>query len=190
MLGFCQSPAGLSFRDAAKPPGCREDARCRRGPLQGQAPCNPTLSHHNPTSNPLPGSPSPLACADNTTSVPHLKGALSGGCRCPGFPFPGPAALLPYGIRGAHGGCPRFPGAWGSQWHLLCLPVAKGVPVCPPPSLSCEVRPLKPSICAAPSSGRAGAGTRISAAHSVRWEWEGLDPAAAAHSVDLINKPR
>lgn len=155
-------------------------------PCKARLPANPTFPTTAPRQTPFPDFPHPLL----TLTIPHLcpisKEPCPGGCRCPGSSFPGPAALLPYGIGATHGGCPRFPGAWGSRWHLLCLPVAKGVPVCPPPPLSRGVRPLETRICAAPGAGMAGARMRISAAHPVRWEREGLD-LTAAHSVKLIN---
>lgn len=74
------SPSGIYCEDAGARGGCS---------LSGRSPArsSPNLSHHNPTPNPLPGFPSPLACADNTPSVPHLKGALSGGMQMPWIPF-------------------------------------------------------------------------------------------------------
>lgn len=170
----------------AKMPGCGVDARCRGGPLRGQAPTFPITI---PLQTLFPDFPHPLP----VLTIPHLcpisKEPCPGGCRCLGSPFPGPAALLPYGIGATHGGggggCPRFPGAWCSLRCLLCLPEAKGVLVCPP-----HTSPISwGETTQAPGVRTAGAGTRIPAAQSVRWEQEGFDPAAA-HSVNLINRPR
>lgn len=130
-LGFCQIPAGVSLGDAAKPPGCREAAWCRRSPYKPRRSANPSL----PTMIPPPAPFFPALLADNATSVPDLKGALSGGCRCRGSPRigGGPVAPAPLWDRGRLG-------AWGSKRSLLCLRVTKGVPVCLPPLLTCIIR--------------------------------------------------
>lgn len=130
-LGFCQIPAGISLGDAAKPPGCREAAWCRRSPYKPRRSANPAL----PTTIPPPAPFFPALLADNATSVPDLKGALSGGCRCRGSPRigGGPVAPAPLWDRGRLG-------AWGSKRSLLCLRVTKGVPVCLPPLLTCIIR--------------------------------------------------
>lgn len=90
-------------------------------PLQTQAFCKPIASHHDPTSSPF----FPALLADNATSVPDLKGALSGGCRCRGSPGPGaaPLLLLPYGI-----------GAVWELGELALLSCHQGGPRVPPPS--------------------------------------------------------
>lgn len=49
-LGFCQIPAGVSLGDAAKPPGRREAAWCRRSPYKPRHSANPSL----PTTIPPP----------------------------------------------------------------------------------------------------------------------------------------